>query len=244
MSETVQTAFRWVDIRPSKVLFQSAPALPRLTLFWPSLFQEYFYKSQESLATVIDFVEEKVEKKKKRKEGSEATEEEKEDLEECSNTSTHSSPLFPASRKRPKNLDPRRRLTPWMTGLTVWSLLLGQAKLQKVRKHGANIFHLEHNISQLFKVRILRYISNSLFAQQWATYKTLLVYLASKKASASYQQIFVEFNQKCETTVELIFKHGQLPLSTFVPCVFLYVFTIFDARIETGKTRGQCFCTY
>ena len=51
----------------------------------------------------------------------------------------------------------------------VWSLLLGQqAKLQKVRKHGANIFHLEHNISQLFKVRILRYISNSLFAQQYS----------------------------------------------------------------------------
>jgi len=76
----------------------------------------------------------------------------------------------------------------------------------------------------------------------WAAlYKTLLVYLASLKASASYQQIFVEFNQKCETTVELIFKHGQLPLSTFVPCVFLYVFTIFEARIETGKTRGVMF---
>ena len=38
MSETVQTAFRWVDIRQSKFLFQSAPALPRLTLFWPFLF--------------------------------------------------------------------------------------------------------------------------------------------------------------------------------------------------------------
>jgi len=36
----------------------------------------------------------------------------------------------------------------------------------------------------------------------WATYKTLLVYLASIKASASYHQIFVEFNQNCETTVE------------------------------------------
>ena len=71
-------------------------------------FQEYFYKSQESLATVIDFVEEKVEKKK-RTDGSEMTEEETED---SFNTSTHSSPLFPASRKRPKNLDPRRRLTP------------------------------------------------------------------------------------------------------------------------------------
>jgi len=75
----------------------------------------------------------------------------------------------------------------------------------------------------------------------WAAYKTLLVYLASIKASASYPQMFVEFNQKCETTVELIFKHGQFPLSTFVPCVFLYVFTIFDARIETGKTRGAMF---
>jgi len=38
---------------------------------------------------------------------------------------------------------------------------------------------------------------------------------------------------------ELVFKHGQLPLSTFVPCVFLYVFTIFAAKIETGKTRGN-----
>ena len=101
----------------SKFLFQSA------TLFSPSLFQEYFYKSQESLATVIDFVEEKVEKKKKkRKEGSEVTDENNENQEEeCSNTSTHSSPLFPASRKRPKNLDPKRRLTPWMTGSAVWS---------------------------------------------------------------------------------------------------------------------------
>jgi hypothetical protein len=81
--------------------------------------QEYFYKSQESLATVIDFVEEKVEKRK-RTDGSEMTEEE---MEESSNTSTHSSPLFPASRKRPKNLDPRCRLTPWMSGLEVWSLL-------------------------------------------------------------------------------------------------------------------------
>ena len=73
----------------------------------------------------------------------------------------------------------------------------------------------------------------------WATYKTLLVYLASIKASASYQQIFVVFNQKCATTAELVFKHGQLPLSTYVPCVFLYVFTIFDARIETGKHGGN-----
>ena len=75
-------------------------------------FQEYFYKSQESLATVIDFVEEKVEKKKKRKVGSEMQDGDEEGLKESSNTSTHSSPIFPASRKRPKNLDPRRRLTP------------------------------------------------------------------------------------------------------------------------------------
>ena len=108
MSGTVQTAFRWVDIRQSKFPFQSAPTSSGLTLLWPFLFQEYFYKSQESLATVIDFVEEKVEKKK-RTDGSEKTEEETED---SFNTSTHSSPLFPASRKRPKNLDPRRRLTP------------------------------------------------------------------------------------------------------------------------------------
>ena len=79
----------------------------------------------------------------------------------------------------------------------------------------------------------------------WATYKTLLVYLASIKASASYHQIFVEFNQNCETTVETYIQTWTITtLSTFVPCVFLYVFTIFDARIETGKTRGQCFCTY
>ena len=83
-----------------------------------SLFQEYFYKSQESLATVIDFVEEKVEGKnpKKTKGGGQL------DLEvedETRNNSTHSSPLFPASRKRPKNLDPRRRLTPWVTGSVV-----------------------------------------------------------------------------------------------------------------------------
>ena len=81
-------------------------------------FQEYFYKSQESLATVIDFVEEKVEGKnpKKTKGGGQP------DLEvedETRNNSTHSSPLFPASRKRPKNLDPRRRLTPWVTGSVV-----------------------------------------------------------------------------------------------------------------------------
>ena len=88
------------------------------TLLWPFPFQEYFYKSQESLATVIDFVEEKVEKK--RTDGSEDKKEEMK--EESPNTSTHSSPLFPASRKRPKNLDPRRRLTPWRTGLEVWSL--------------------------------------------------------------------------------------------------------------------------
>ena len=43
--------------------------------------------------------------------------------------------------------------------------------------------------------------------------------------------------------VELKFKHGQ-QLSTFVPCVFLYVFTIFDARMKTGKHGGQCFCIY
>ena len=88
------------------------------TLLWPFPFQEYFYKSQESLATVIDFVEEKVEKT--RKDGNEDKKEEMK--EESPNTSTHSSPLFPASRKRPKNLDPRRRLTPWRTGLEVWSL--------------------------------------------------------------------------------------------------------------------------
>ena len=83
-----------------------------------TFFQEYFYKSQESLATVIDFVEEKVERKKPKKtEGGGEPELEVED--ETRNNSTHSSPLFPASRKRPKNLDPRRRLTPWVTGSAV-----------------------------------------------------------------------------------------------------------------------------
>ena len=91
------------------------PPLPKCTTLKTEsnvhFFQEYFYKSQESLATVIDFVEEKVEGKnpKKTKGGGQP------DLEvedETRNNSTHSSPLFPASRKRPKNLDPRRRLTP------------------------------------------------------------------------------------------------------------------------------------
>ena len=123
MSETVQTPFRWVDTRQSKV-FVSITAQPLTALINSVLtfaFQEYFYKSQESLATVIDFVEEKVEKK--RTDGSEMKEEELEEPEESCNASTHSSPLFPASRKRPTNLDPRLRLTPWMTGLEVWSLL-------------------------------------------------------------------------------------------------------------------------
>ena len=74
------------------------------------IFQEYFYKSQESLATVIDFVEEKVERKNPKK--TEGGKPELEVEDETRNNSTHSSPLFPASRKRPKNLDPRRRLTP------------------------------------------------------------------------------------------------------------------------------------
>ena len=121
MSETFQTAFRWVDIRRWKFPFQSAAIPWDLTLLWPFPFQEYFYKSQESLATVIDFVEEKVDKK--RTDGSEMKEEELEEPEESCNASTHSPPLFPASRKRPTNLDPRLRLTPWMTGLEVWSLL-------------------------------------------------------------------------------------------------------------------------
>ena len=91
--------------------------LSRLNLM-SSLFQEYFYKSQESLATVIDFVEEKVEgKNPKKTEGGGQLELEVED--ETRNNSTHSSPLFPASRKRPKNLDPRRRLTPWVSGSAV-----------------------------------------------------------------------------------------------------------------------------
>ena len=76
-----------------------------------SFFQEYFYKSQESLATVIDFVEEKVERKNPKKTGGDG-EPELEVEDETRNNSTHSSPLFPASRKRPKNLDPRRKLTP------------------------------------------------------------------------------------------------------------------------------------
>jgi len=55
--------------------------------------QEYFYKSQESLATVIDFVEEKIEGRKKEKKVA--------DGEGNGNTwSTHSSPLMPASRRR------------------------------------------------------------------------------------------------------------------------------------------------
>jgi len=129
-----------------------------------------------------------------------------------------------------------------MTGLEVWieAFYIRARKVTKVSKHGANIIHLEHNISQLFKVRILRYfqvfLPNNIVC---GPHKTFLVYLASIKASASYQQTFVELNQKCATTAELVFKHGQLPLSTYVPCVFLYVFTIFDARIETGKHGGN-----
>ena len=162
MSETVQTPFRWVDTRPSKV-FVSITAQPLTALINSVLtfaFQEYFYKSQESLATVIDFVEEKVEKKKKRKVGSEMQDGDEEDLKESSNTSTHSSPIFPASRKRPKNLDPRRRLTPWVTGLAVSACHWDKQSYKSEKNMVPTLFHLEHNISQLFKVLILRYFSN------------------------------------------------------------------------------------
>ena len=123
------------------------------------IFQEYFYKSQESLATVIDFVEEKVERKNPKKtEGGGQLELEVED--ETRNNSTHSSPLFPASRKRPKNLDPRRRLTPWVTGLAVSACHWDKQSYKSEKNMVPTLFHLEHNISQLFKVLILRYFSN------------------------------------------------------------------------------------
>jgi len=88
-------------------LFSNSPDFVKL--------QEYFYKSQESLATVIDFVEEKVRKKKKEKKTKKKTEEredeEEEEEEEEANSSTHSSPLIPASRKK-LHSDPGRLLTP------------------------------------------------------------------------------------------------------------------------------------
>lgn len=62
-------------------------------------FQEYFYKSQDSLATVIDFVDE-----------NEKVSDQK--IEEGPKIwSSHSSPLIPASRRVQDN--PKRRLTPW-----------------------------------------------------------------------------------------------------------------------------------
>ena len=64
------------------------------------LFQEYFFKSQESLATVIDFVDEDL---KTIEEGlSEDT--------SVDPSSTHSSPREPASRR--KDIQLPERLTP------------------------------------------------------------------------------------------------------------------------------------
>ena len=66
------------------------------------LLQEYFYKSQDSLATVIDFVDQKVEGQK-----------EQEPVPDSAPApwSSHSSPLMPASR-RVAAPSPRRQLTP------------------------------------------------------------------------------------------------------------------------------------
>ena len=74
----------------------------------------------------------------------------------------------------------------------------------------------------------------------WAMYKTLLVYLASIKASASYQQIFVEFNQKCATTAELVFKHGQLPLNICPLCIFVWFYN-FWCQNWNWKNTGAMF---
>jgi hypothetical protein len=67
--------------------------------------QEYFYKSQESLATVLDFVEAKIEGKKKEKKIVDGDGGRK-------IWSTHSSPLMPASRRRAHAHDTVRRFTP------------------------------------------------------------------------------------------------------------------------------------
>ena len=64
-------------------------------MLYGNLFQEYFYKSQESLATVIDFVDEELD------------EEEKDKTQDTS--STHSSP----ATKRNENIaEIKQKLTP------------------------------------------------------------------------------------------------------------------------------------
>jgi len=65
-----------------------------------SSLQEYFFKSQESLATVIDFVDEELETSKDSSLG-----------ESAELSSTHSSPREPASRRR-KDLQLSKPLTP------------------------------------------------------------------------------------------------------------------------------------
>ena len=66
--------------------------------------QEYFFKSQESLATVIDFVEEF--------ESCEEDSNKTKAAQDSGTSSTHSSPREPASRRRDNTQHPPRKLTP------------------------------------------------------------------------------------------------------------------------------------
>ena len=66
--------------------------------------QEYFFKSQESLATVIDFVDEF--------ESCEEDSNKTKAAQDSGTSSTHSSPREPASRRRDNTQQPPRKLTP------------------------------------------------------------------------------------------------------------------------------------
>ena len=117
-----------------------------------------------------------------------------------------------------------------------------------MRKHGANIFHLEHNISQLFKVRILRYISNSLFAQQYSVGHVILLRLKDitrlpcfHKTSASYQQTFVEFNQKWETAYRTCIQTWTITtLDICSLCIFVCFYN-FCCQNWNWKNTGAMF---
>ena len=68
------------------------------------MFQEYFFKSQESLATVIDFVDEELDNDEENSKTKVS--------KDSGNSSTQSSPREPASRRKDLPQNVPRKLTP------------------------------------------------------------------------------------------------------------------------------------
>ena len=69
------------------------------------MFQEYFFKSQESLATVIDFVDEELDNDDEENSKTKVS-------KDSENSSTQSSPREPASRRKDLQQNVPRKLTP------------------------------------------------------------------------------------------------------------------------------------